>query len=319
MGMGQHFKAHGVSKYRPVGNDGLYRVQLPHNASSEERQLHDRVVKLLDHMGAVQKDALDMLLVAETVLGSEDLVRRPVVQKYLGTLFALPDAKPTAKEITTILANVVRTRTGLEKDGQVKFKRLTEASKEANTVTHEGWSYGATSELHQQDYRARSYGNSTARLKAVKTQREMINDPVFDDDDDEEFREKSLNKMKTKLAELERQYELDARSDAKLAQGKLVAHQRPHEEVYFGRIKLDMFTFAQRIEGGEQVLVSRTLVHEATHRHAGTDDHAYCKPESDGFKFDLKLTTEQCVENADSYAHFCWRMWEAKKSVNNFG
>lgn len=50
-----------------------------------------------------------------------------------------------------------------------------------------------------------------------------------------------------------------------------------------------------------------TFIHEATHKFANTKDHGYMN--DTGFSYrENTITTEQCLENADSYAHFAMRL-----------
>jgi hypothetical protein len=63
-----------------------------------------------------------------------------------------------------------------------------------------------------------------------------------------------------------------------------------------------------RIDGGGDVIKWATsIIHEATHRFSGTGDFAYLH-ETDKW---AKLTWSEHLNNADSYAHFCRKLYEA--------
>lgn len=56
-----------------------------------------------------------------------------------------------------------------------------------------------------------------------------------------------------------------------------------------------------------QYLGPVVFIHEATHKFANTKDHEYMN--ETGFSYrENAITTEQCLENADSYAHFTMRL-----------
>jgi hypothetical protein len=48
------------------------------------------------------------------------------------------------------------------------------------------------------------------------------------------------------------------------------------------------------------------LIHEASHKYAGTWDHSYVAPRTR--TLENAITTPQCLENADSYGHLCGKM-----------
>jgi hypothetical protein len=54
--------------------------------------------------------------------------------------------------------------------------------------------------------------------------------------------------------------------------------------------------------------VASTMVHELSHRYAGTDDHAYCNFCNDE-SCPSGLTTDDALENADSYSGFAYKLW----------
>ncbi|MBK9385559.1 MAG: hypothetical protein IPN34_12180 [Planctomycetes bacterium] len=68
-------------------------------------------------------------------------------------------------------------------------------------------------------------------------------------------------------------------------------------EAYKGRIHLNLFHIKNR--QAEEVAI--TIIHEATHRFAGTGDFGY----NDGTRKWYSMTDEERLNNADSYAYFC--------------
>jgi hypothetical protein len=68
-------------------------------------------------------------------------------------------------------------------------------------------------------------------------------------------------------------------------------------DAYKGRIHLNL----SHIRNREDDVVAMTIIHEATHRFAGTGDFAY----KDGTLAWYQMTDAQKLNNADSYAHFC--------------
>jgi lysine-specific metallo-endopeptidase family protein len=55
--------------------------------------------------------------------------------------------------------------------------------------------------------------------------------------------------------------------------------------------------------------LARTIVHEFTHRYAGTDDNGYCKTGCGYSSCPSDLTPDKALENADSYACFVYELW----------
>jgi hypothetical protein len=55
--------------------------------------------------------------------------------------------------------------------------------------------------------------------------------------------------------------------------------------------------------------LARTIVHEFTHRYAGTDDNGYCKTGCGYSSCPSDLTPDDALENADSYACFVYELW----------
>jgi hypothetical protein len=55
--------------------------------------------------------------------------------------------------------------------------------------------------------------------------------------------------------------------------------------------------------------LARTIVHEFTHRYAGTDDNGYCKTGCGYSSCPADLTPDNALENADSYACFVYELW----------
>lgn len=320
--MGKHTDEHGVSKYRQAGP---YRVHLPVGASARAKELYDQVVARLDQMKAIQVDALEMLTVADAVLNSAELLKRSRVRERLELLFMMPEGKLDEAALQTMREVLVRTRAGLERDGQVKFKRLTAEEDEAATTTRAGWAYGATSMYRTKEAEARGYLMSDKRGFQIRSTEATIRDAEFADEEDPKAAEEAFMKVwGAKLEALKKQHERDLERDKKWKTGKFEEHTK-HETLYAGRLKLDMFTFVHRMNAGEHALVSRTLVHEATHRYAGTFDHTYIagdgsvrKSVTSGETHET-ITQEHLLENADSYAFFAYAMWAAKRDNNNFG
>lgn len=52
----------------------------------------------------------------------------------------------------------------------------------------------------------------------------------------------------------------------------------------------------------DQEMSARTIVHEATHKFAGTDDHVYWDDHYN--KWEKPLDVSKAINNADSYAMF---------------
>ena len=55
--------------------------------------------------------------------------------------------------------------------------------------------------------------------------------------------------------------------------------------------------------------LARTIVHEFTHRYAGTDDNGYCKTGCGYSSCPAGLTADDALENADSHACFAYELW----------
>lgn len=55
--------------------------------------------------------------------------------------------------------------------------------------------------------------------------------------------------------------------------------------------------------------LARTIVHEFTHRYAGTDDNGYCKSGCGDSQCPADLTPDKALDNADSFACFAHELW----------
>lgn len=55
--------------------------------------------------------------------------------------------------------------------------------------------------------------------------------------------------------------------------------------------------------------LARTIVHEFTHRYAGTDDNGYCKSGCGYSSCPSSLTAAKALQNADSYACFAYELY----------
>jgi hypothetical protein len=55
--------------------------------------------------------------------------------------------------------------------------------------------------------------------------------------------------------------------------------------------------------------LARTIVHEFTHRYAGTSDNGYCKSGCGYSSCPSSLTAPNALANADSYACFAYELW----------
>lgn len=311
--MGKHSVEHGRSKYVAAGTTGDYRVQESAKPGEGEKELADKVRAAIGEMDRVQQAAGDMLKVGFLVLNSPTWCIRPAVAERIETLFHIDAGKPGEEQRTKMLAVLAATRTGLANDQRVKFKRLTAPGDEKN-ADRTGWAYGATSVLKQSDFDERKYV-VPARANQIASYKEgfaeVKSDPDYSGD------RAAIGKEHAKLGKMiQKQVALERRGEKAMATGdgaKFVRHVRDGATQYAGMIKLDMFTFVTRVANGEHLLVARTLVHEATHRYAATEDHAYCRPDGNGFKGDTPPSTEQCLENADSYAYFCFAMQAAAR------
>jgi len=58
----------------------------------------------------------------------------------------------------------------------------------------------------------------------------------------------------------------------------------------------------------DTVLSVITLIHEATHKYASTNDHFYLK--NDGITYDGAITRAQALNNADTFAWFCYAEYD---------
>jgi hypothetical protein len=58
----------------------------------------------------------------------------------------------------------------------------------------------------------------------------------------------------------------------------------------------------------DNVCVASTIVHEMSHRYAGTDDNAYCNF-CDDADCPKELSAEDALENADSFSAFAYKLW----------
>jgi hypothetical protein len=317
--MGKHFAAHGVSKYAntPYAD---FRVELPKDASVSAKALHGEVLKKLDQMQVVQKLAIDMLTVIDSVLRSDELLGRPKVKERLLACFAIKglslDDKPTWDPMISVF---VRTRSGLERDRRVKFSRLTSEADESGLG---GKKYGAVQPSNVEQLKKRGYLMADEKKKAVAYNQGKLDGLEFDEDDSEAFIKKTTDRWKDALDQANLEYKQALVRDEKF---KATFTPGGAPDVFMGGIKLDMFTFIQRISGGEHELVARSMIHEGTHRHAATEDHAYMKPDGSGPKTEISDYTEKPItaanwlENADSYAHLAYWLWKEKKESGGFG
>lgn len=311
--MGKHTVEHGRSKYVAVGTTGEYRVQHSAKPGEGEAELAEKVRAAIGQMDGIQRAAADMLKVGFLVLNSPTWIIRPAVVERIKALFLIGDGKPGEDQLKKMLAVLSVTRTGLANDQRVKFKRLTSAENEKN-ADRTGWTYGATSVLTQSDFDDRKYV-VPGRANQIATYKEGFAEVKADPDYSGD--RKAIAKEHAKLGKMIQKVEaLERRGEKALATGdgaKFVRHAKDGETQYAGMLKLDMFTFVTRVANGEQMLVARTLVHEATHRYAATEDHAYCTPDGSGFKNGATPTPAECLENADSYAFFCFAMQAAAR------
>lgn len=317
--MGKHFAAHGVSKYADTPYPD-YRVELPKDASARAKELHGEVLKKLDQMQVVHKLAADMLEVADWVLRSDELLGRPKVKERLLACFAITSLTTGDKPVWDPMMNVFdRTRTGLAKDRRVKFSRLTAESDENGEG---GKKYGAVQPSNVGQLKTRGYLMADEKKKAVAYNQRTLDGLEFDKEDSKEYIEKSTKHWQDALDKANLEYKQALVRDEKF---RATFTQGAAPDVFMGGIKLDMFTFIQRISGGEHGLVARSLIHEGTHRHAATEDHAYMKPDGSGPKNVISDYTEKAItaanwlENADSYAHLAYWLWKEKKESGGFG
>jgi hypothetical protein len=62
------------------------------------------------------------------------------------------------------------------------------------------------------------------------------------------------------------------------------------------------------IRGKDVPCTAATIVHEMTHRYAGTDDHEYCN-ECNDRSCSTGLSAEDALDNADSYFGLVLKLW----------
>lgn len=108
---------------------------------------------------------------------------------------------------------------------------------------------------------------------------------------------------------------------ASTARPHLLGHTTSKGTKHFSNIKLDGRYFLDNATGKGRAILMKTLIHEATHRFAGTEDHRYLTADGlafqDGDNTAQPIDTNSCLENADSYAWFAY--WMALfKSAGNF-
>jgi hypothetical protein len=75
---------------------------------------------------------------------------------------------------------------------------------------------------------------------------------------------------------------------------------------YYSDIKIDMGYFVKSMNEDPD-RAARTLVHEASHRFAGMEDHCYMNDDGTSFS-GVAPSKEQCYENADSIAWFAMHL-----------
>jgi Domain of unknown function (DUF4157)/Lysine-specific metallo-endopeptidase len=63
------------------------------------------------------------------------------------------------------------------------------------------------------------------------------------------------------------------------------------------------------LRGKSATCIGRTILHEFTHYFFNTEDHAYCKSGCGFSTCPPSLTTEQALDNADSYACFAYELY----------
>lgn len=317
--MGKHMQTHGVRKYAVTQYED-YRVQLFNDAktaSEEDRRLVDEVEWHLSDMAKVHDLALTMLSGMQQVLMSDELLAKHRIKLRLKILFGIESLKADSMEWNTMATVVARTRTGLEGDRRVKFARITAPlqQKPGGEVA-----YGAVQPRSVKELQKVGYLLTEKTEAIVRKNQKAIGNLEFDATDTKAEKQKAYGHWRKVLADSKRDRDAALWRDEKFAEK---AVKNPLQaDVYMGGIKLDMFTFVQRMQGGEQALVARTLVHEATHRFAGTEDHAYMKPDGSGPKPDTpggrvnSDYTEKPIQpvdwlgNADSYAHFAYWVWK---------
>jgi hypothetical protein len=109
---------------------------------------------------------------------------------------------------------------------------------------------------------------------------------------------------------------------ASTARPHLVQHTTSKGTKFFSNIKIDGRYFIDNSTGSRRAILMKTLIHEATHRFAGTEDHRYLAADGmsfqDGDATTQPIDTNACLENADSYAWFAYWM-EKFKRAGDFG
>ena len=63
------------------------------------------------------------------------------------------------------------------------------------------------------------------------------------------------------------------------------------------------------LRGNANTCIARSIVHEMSHRYAGTDDIAYCHTGCSFAPCPTSLTADQALNNAGSYGSFAWELW----------
>jgi hypothetical protein len=323
--MGKHTNQHGVSKYQSTKSE-LYRIEFPKDASERAKQLHAEVNDKLDEMEKVHKLAIEMLTLAEQVLRSDELLKRPKVIDRLKACFARDSLVGSAPAWDPMIKVVGLTRSGLQKDRRVKFTRLTGEQDEETG----NFAYGAVKPHKIDTLQGRKRLQSIATKGDVEGWQRRLADArsdlkkaTEDETDDVGDIEENVAFLEKKVVAVSKKHAETMETDAPWLE-KYQQHTK-HADIFLSTIKLDMFTFTQRIGRGEHDLVARSLVHEATHRHAGTEDHSYMRPDGSAPKKTVSdytekpITPEDWLENADSYAYFAYGLILAKRFGENFG
>jgi hypothetical protein len=95
-------------------------------------------------------------------------------------------------------------------------------------------------------------------------------------------------------------------SVSRLLYGKHLWDDRYSKSTFnYGGLKVsavmgDIHVARDQIDGGTDLV--RLIIHEATHKFAGTRDHSYVQY---GSQLEYDISTADCLENADSLAFFC--------------
>jgi len=107
---------------------------------------------------------------------------------------------------------------------------------------------------------------------------------------------------------------------ASTARPHLVKHTGSKGTKHYSNIKLDGRYFLDNSTGSKRAVLMKTLIHEATHRFAGTEDHRYLAADGlsfqDGDETANPTDTGSCLENADSCAWFAYWMAHFKRAGN---